>query len=400
MARKTAIRVTNSAEIAEREGIENLGAREVAADARRDVVADAKPSTAELLRRARNRSTDAERAAGLLRRCQDAASLEMRGDGFSPDDRADLAAELMARVCADFPHGLPELDDRTVSLTVLCGRAANYRTAVQSQRARNHERFLLDRAERAASADSVAAEKVREDAETAAIEAPGIAAREARRICLALKLDPTGPSFAPIYQWMRDAPGPQCADECGYSAGSWRIRVSNGGKLIRALHADAADMLAAILPGDATIIDYREADGTRALMRFAHSDLSREADGHGETYTGRKLREKAGEWREGTDAGDRPVRPINADAAREACKVTQRAPDKLAGKRAERARTGGRKMVSNGRSRRAVTLQARSEQQARADALRTIGREHSRTARRERAAAIKSAIPAVRREVA
>lgn len=394
MARKTAIRISNA----------ELAAEDAAKLRRIDAAhRETRPSTADIIRQMRgDRLADSDRSAALLKRCQDAARLELRGDQFSADDRLDVASDLMARVLTDYRPNVPMVSDDAVSLTVLCGRARNLRRSIEAVRERDHAAFLSTAAERAASAESESATIAAEDAAVRAANRADDAKREAARLCGALGVQTGGPCEAVLYQWLRDASGARCAEELGYTAGSWRVRVSAGGKLLRAMHTDAVPMLAAILPDDAGVIDARVTaeDGTvSGEIIFAVRDDSREA--HSATRAMADPASGIKHWREGTDAGKRAERPETAADARAACDIrhSRRDPAKLAAEaqtRRDAARDGRRTRKLTGRSVRLVRESGRSDLQARADALRNIGRAYASESHRERAAASESSVKRAR----
>lgn len=133
-------------------------------------------------------------------RCAAAARLAMRGEMYSPDDRADVAAELLARLYAETPTpaGLPfEL----ASMTRLIGMASNMRRTLDRDRARDAQ----DCADRAAAAFSpgLAHLQEQERAETG----PDAAHGRARDMLSALGLPRLGRAYPVAYTAARSAQG-------------------------------------------------------------------------------------------------------------------------------------------------------------------------------------------------
>lgn len=396
-----------------------LGREEAKRDAKRDAVPEHFPDVATMLRQHRDKTTDAERAAGLLKRASDAAWLELRGDQFDAEDRRDAASIVLAEILAEYAPNVPMLDDRHVSLTVMCGKVANERRRIQSQRERDHGEYLRNATKRGPDGFTEAERSALEDASIVAASDADAALAEARRLTSKLDCSPDGPVSDVLYQWIRDAAGPVCALERGYTPGSWRVRVSTGGKLLRAALTDSIALLDAVLgdadapgkllPEDVGIIDARATDGE---LVYSQTDASREArnrtrflaeisSGGTVTLTGsrqtpsgyvRNTPAIVGQWREGTDAGSRPVRALDAEMADKLCRVRRMRGDaaKLArdaAARRDRVRRDHVETLAMGGKVRRMTVAGRSEAQALADAGRAIGRMYASASRREQSVA-------------
>lgn len=359
MARKSAIHVTNA----------DVAAAEYRRDARTDRQTHATPAPIGLMsmsewreRRGQlplavkrpdgtlNRSEDS-----LLKRATDAARLELRGASYSPDDRADVAAQIVADVLTETDGAPPRRDSRRVTLTALCDRAKTARRSIERQRARDDAKAQTDAERYALSADALGIDFT--PAEHAAIVARSSAAAAERAALAGMRLiglepDAQSPIFTLFYVWARGASPEVCAAERGVSHGAWRVRQSRGAKLLRSAYS-AAELLSLVTLGS------RKVGGTTV---YVMADDSREA--HGRT------RMLAPDWRDRADTY--PAEVVTAKLARE-----DRVHHMTARKR-----------------RGSADVQARET----ADALARLGRALAGQGRRERPAAKRSTLAEARRQ--
>jgi hypothetical protein len=342
-------------------------AQEIAEQTRSDRAADAADAAEQRARlsaglRAALEDRRAPRIGpdALLKRARDAARLEVRGVAYSAEDRADIAAAIVADVIAELGPS-PRADSERVTLTAFCGRAKTLRRSLDRQRARDaadaaqsahtyaQSASALDPhgkrgaiparlLELAASRDARAAER----ATAAALQTLGLSAADHPA---------DSPVWIALYQWTRGGTSEQTARERGMSAVLVRKRQMIGAKFLRGFYS--ADALASRF----TLGAARVADG----IVYVCEDRSQEA--HGRTPLLADV-PSAPHWREGTAAGQRAERAESADAAREACRVSR---TRVRPKR-ERDRARGT---------------AAEQRQRRADALAAIARDYARAARRE-----------------
>jgi hypothetical protein len=332
--------------------------------------------TVEELRSARNFHTD----ESLWKLCREAASYAVRPP-FSPEDRADCAAELMtaalATVQTDAPivrHGspasvlwfigqnldrdetsitrqlasMPRVADSRFTFTALANRAADWRRSEVAARERAelgagrdsahhdepspavdptvHARKLAEISTRAAA---IVAAEACEALGYDAYMAP-FAAADAARL-------PNGAErkFSPVacllYQWARCIDGEQAASELGVGFAAWRKRTSRAAKQVRESYS-LPELLAAIAG--------EPCQTNREL--FATTNGKRVRGGHDATAAKSRII-AAGDWifaprdesreasadfkwphddRLGTDAGSHSPRHESAVTARAACKTT------------------------------------------------------------------------------
>lgn len=281
MSRKTAIRITNA----------EIGAAEFAADDRRDrTYSDTAPTVLDLIRSARGQMDMRE----LLKRCESAARLELRG--WDGEDRKDCAAAIMLHVLEETRGAPPRKDSPRVKLTHLCHLAQNWRTTTTRYRA------AVERARQAqedahtlsmgAALDIIDAKPL--DAEIAAAEESAERAHVvAERICDRLELPRGAAVYARIYQWARGETSEVCADENGVKLSTWDMRLKRG-----------AEMIAALYPDPSALLDELR-DEPPSIYRRSRV-----------------------EWptREGTDGGRYPLRPETAEDARAASLMRHQCP--------------------------------------------------------------------------
>lgn len=391
MARKTAIHVTNA----------EVAAAEYRADARRDAapVHRVPPSTRQILAALRGAMTERE----LLSRGRDAAYCELRGAAWSAEDRTDCAAEVVWTVLQRTGGAMPGRDDRRFSLAICRKIAQDWRRSNLARIARESAEADQAAAEYAASSAAVTDALITnpEYLRRAAAQSIGAARAAALRAAANLGLaDATSAAVqAVVYQWLRDRTGEQCAAENGVTHATWKTRHSRGARMLRDF--SAADLIGRLT--DTTVIELAlpptEDDARPTLVVVATEDRSAPARGHGDTFTGRKIKEDAADWRDGTADGTRPTRPEDAAAARAACAVSARRP---APKSAAAARAKARRgyIIKTPRAHRAmltdpitghrswndeIPVTGRAADQAYADALRAAARAQVRPGRRERA---------------
>ena len=287
-------------------------------------------------------------AAELLRRCERAAALELRGADWQ-DNRADCAAHLLAdalarcaprqrrkmrrvqtasamSVCqraalavrdSDRDITLPQRSDETVSLTALCGRAANYRRSVQRQRERDNiaHREASDREALSVDAlDPQSQRDAREDSERnrdSSDETAATASAAAQRVAAD---DPNVAAL--IYRAQREDCGADSADiarELRLSPAALRKRCERGASLLG--KTTTAATLLRTLTRTAPRQRWTWADAltlrTTAQRTRSHvaqrvaplsldwtsADMSRAAGGRHSTAGGQQQRERAADWR-------------------------------------------------------------------------------------------------------
>jgi hypothetical protein len=328
--------------------------------------------TIEELRSARNFHTD----ESLWKLCREAASYAVRPP-FTPDDRADCAAELMtsalAAVQTDAPtvrrgspdapivrHGspasvlwfigqnldrdeasittrqlasMPRVSDSRFTFTALANRAADWRRSEVAAR---------ERAELGAGRDSAHHDEPSPavDPTVHARKLAEISTRAARIVAIeateSLGMDP-GTDAEPsavcclLYQWARCIDGEQAASELGVGFAAWRKRTSRAAKQVRESYS-LPELLAAIAG--------EPCQTGREL--FATTNGKRVRGGHDATAAKSRII-AAGDWifaprdesreasadfkwphddRLGTDAGSHSPRHESAVTARAACKTT------------------------------------------------------------------------------
>lgn len=303
--------------------------------------------TTEQIRQLRERMTESE----LLKRCRSAASLEMRGSSYSHEDRADCAAALML-AALDATAGLcPAKDDSRWTLTMQCGRARNFRRALDSERKRDQLAADIAADIAANSIDALMPDAHGLDPDASPSD-PAVAAAQVTDLALTrLGYGDSAPVSVRtlIYRQLRrmdDASPALIAGELSIGEGTVDRRAQEGRKRIKRDYPHAIDFLRALIDAEPT-----------ASLAYSHDDLSRPAPTHGKTVAGRELRQRAAEWRTGTDAGDYAQRATSAEHAREVCEVTHQRPAPV---KASKARARADKLAGG-------------ERQATADALRRLG---------------------------
>lgn len=243
MARKTAVHTTNA----------EVAAAEYAADARKDRAATGVPTGLVSLAALRERrGIMTERA--LLKRAQDAARLELRGENYGADDRADVAATIIADVLAENHGTPPRSESPKATLTAFCDRAKTLRRSLQRQRARDDSDAQRAAESHALSADALGADST--PAKHAAIvgrSSADAAARAASAICAELKLpdEDKSPHWTLFYVWARGESPEVCAAERGVSFAAWRVRQTRGAKFVRGFYG-ASELLTRLTLGAAT----------------------------------------------------------------------------------------------------------------------------------------------------
>ena len=278
----------------------------------------------------------------LLRRCKDAARLELRGAMYSPDDRLDVAADIMASVLTDTKGSTPSADDRRFSLAVLCGKAKNARRSIDRDRQRDTLAAEEREIENAWSLDALIPGYTVPEPAITMTDAAELADDLIDRLILPDSED----IFRLFYGYARELPGPVVADELDISPNSYDVSCSRARGHVREAFPTAADFLAALVGNTTQTIDPMTGE---LVWRYVLTDASREA--HDRTHI------LAEDWRDGTDGGSWPTRPETREHARALCEIRQvRAAPATAAKRAARA----------GRA-------AGGHDQAQADALRRMG---------------------------
>lgn len=260
MARKTAIRITNA----------EARAEEYKTDARKD--APMAPNTAGLLPslaeyRAARGMMEADE---LLKLCKSAARLELRGAMYSPDDRLDVAADIMAAVMVETRGALPRRASERVKLGRLCGDAKNRRRSIDARRERDRIDAEARASEYALSAAAIGADHT--PARHVAIVARAgalAAARAATAVCeeLGLPAPEDSPAWTVFYVWTRGASPEVCAAERGATWATFRVRMSRGATFVRKFYG-LAELVSRLTLG-ATLTD----DG----LVYVTEDASREA---------------------------------------------------------------------------------------------------------------------------
>lgn len=312
------------------------------------------------LRERRDALTERE----LLDRCKDAARLELRGADFSPDDRLDVAADLMLRVLGETAGAPPSRDDRRYSLTVLCGRAANARRKLQRQREHDDAATQAEQDRHAWSVEALTPDLI----DSAPEPISAATASEAADVA-AWRLSKAPHSVADrrgyvnlwryLYGVVRDLPEPIIAHELGLTDKAYSVSCSRARVALRERYPSAVDLVRALIDLGASVTD----------------DASKAA--HDRTHL------LAHDWREGTDAGNWPARPIDKAHADAVCTVRhRRAAPKTADRatrRALKSRYGSRSLSDD-----ALSLSSHDDgapmtsEQLTADALKRLGQALSR----------------------
>lgn len=388
MARKTAIRTTNE--------------EQRLAEAKKDAAKDAAqfvdpPTVLELMRAARDMMTDEE----LIDRCRSAAVLELVGQNYSTDDRLDCASDMILRIFSETHGAPPRRQSGRISWTRLRGDAANYRRSLDAARKRDTDNAESDAAEHAAGFDAIAdviaftdlPAGYREARETQTHETR---IRAAQSACETLGVALDGNVYAVLYQWLADTDGVTAAGAHGMTAGAWRVRINRGGKILRGAYPNPADLLSKLIGGAPLVTrtigtappetysvaggqeTYSYADRYGEVIRlavetltYATADQSRPAASHAGTWSGKLLRDIAGEWRQGTDNGNRATRHATPEEARAACKLKRQRPaPKRAAQNRQRARSGYDVAGTSGKYRTAGIEPDAAMANARRDAAR------------------------------
>ncbi len=251
----------------------------------------------------------------LMHRCRDAARLELRGKMFSPDDRLDVASQIMVDGLTATGGAPPRADDPKHSLGSYCKRAQTCRRSLERQRDRDNLAAQTRQDQHAWSADAIVPDVLPES------PTEGESMHVAIDICRRLQLDDaTSPVVTLFYGFARDLPGVVVASELGISPNAYDVACCRARTTIRELYPTATDLLAALVGGTTTVIDPMTHE---VVVRFCKQDDSRPA--HDRTHI------LAVAAREGTDAGSWPERPETALAAREVCTVEFRPGVKVKG---------------------------------------------------------------------
>lgn len=261
-------------------------------DAKRDAKRDApRRSPSGLLPsiEAQREQRECVSAEDLWLTCRKASRVALRGTMYSPDDREDCAAKLVADVLASAAEAveprrrgatgspaevlayidytlrlwpsseaglLPRRDSRLVFLPRLIDSAKHYRESIDRVRTRDRMQ-AEDRA--AQEATTPAALGITETPAKHARIVGRSGALEARQaavtMCRDLRLDQvsSGRSWRPatdaeladtgvwrvFYQWSRERSGEVCAAECGISYGTWRTSVHRGAEFVQRFYSAA-----------------------------------------------------------------------------------------------------------------------------------------------------------------
>lgn len=358
MARKTAIRITGA----------EVAAQEYRTDARRDgAPAPAPMSTMQVLRQARDVMTEEE----LLRIGRSAARLELRGENWSAEDRADCAAEIVFQILAERDGCPPSRANPDMALGHGCHIAKNWRAA-QLRRRAAEDRARESEEDRLAQSGAGMLEVLEREQLPADYRAAGAeqgideAHRAAADAIERLELTAGGPVHSVFYAWARGETSHVCAAENGLSLEAWEKRTTRGKALIRAAFPDYGTLVEALTEDLPTI------------YRRHHV-----------------------EWpsREGTDAGRTPAKPDSREDAREACLNRHQCPvPGLAAINASRARRGylvpAPAIKSTGKDKTGqphskapagyLWVEGRTARQGEADARRSLARIMAQSAKRER----------------
>jgi hypothetical protein len=353
MARKTAIH-TSSAELA---------AAEFQAGERLDrtSAADHIPTVLELIREARELLTESE----LLKRCQDAARLELRPPDFTSEDRTDCAAELVWQVLAERNGSPPKRSAPEATLTYFCNRAKNWRNAeINRRRAEQRAREAVeDKLVLSAAAEYEIADDLNQPLGYRIAAAEQAASELVGRLALAQR----GPVWAALYERARDCSAEQCAAEQNVSYETWRKRTQRGAAMLRGIFPNASDLLGFLDPAADEV--------ERIYRRPSHVRPTRE----------------------GTNNGERPMRATDASEARELSSVRHQCPTPgLAAVNESLNRRGHyvkapalpSATTESGERRPAghLWIAGRTAMQARADSLRELGRIRASESKREQSA--------------
>lgn len=312
-------------------------------------------------------------ASELLRRASDAASFKLGGGIFSPDDRADCTAHILALVLADIRGDTGDTDravtatDRRATFGRMAGLAANYRKALLSRRTRE-----LGDEQSVAAAQSLAPATAPERM----IDGGGggtLVQNLARAIDLldAANIDADADTMAVALDYAADLP------EGSATPAAAKKRLSRGRAKIRTAHPTAAALLAAIAASERerTPLDCSpilRAPLARTASHYPNGDAAADAvftmgvDGSLPAETrrtdggGSHPSDLPNDWREGTAGGERAQTPATAAAARAVCTVRHTAPQPPSPPRtpadaARRARDAATdRAQSSGEARRAV----------------------------------------------
>lgn len=282
----------------------------------------------------------------LLRRCRDAARLELRGKMWSPDDREDAAAAIMLDVLAR-THGAPPIStDPRYSLGSMCKRVQTWRRSAERQRNRDLQHILAIEDASAWTQDAMMP-YIADEEETTEADARMVATHACRKLGFSDRSNT--PIWTLIYGYTRDVVGPICAAELEISANAYDVRCLRAKALIRAVYPDARSLLTRLVGAPIAALDPMTSE---EILRFAIGDHTSEAHGHTQAM--------AQPWREGTDNGRSPARAESADHARSMCNVAHQRP---APARAERNRKRAHKDTS--------------PEQMLADSLRSLGRAYA-----------------------
>lgn len=275
-------------------------------------------------------------------RCQSAARLEMRGQAYSPEDRQDVAAQILTDGIEALKGATPTKHDPKHSLGAYCKRVQTARRSLDRQRARDLEAAQTEEDLAAWSIDALTPDDVAtvEVSPDDAWKAAGIAASR-----LGFDIDTEAPIRALFYGYARDVAGPIVAEELDMSPNAFDVARLRGREIVRESYPTAEDFLIGLFGDPVWTLDPMTGE---PVLTFSVVDASKAA--HDRTHA------LAQDWRTGTDGGSWPERPETADDARAVCEVRHR---RAAPGTAEKARTKAHRKIS--------------PLQAKADALRNLG---------------------------
>jgi hypothetical protein len=261
--------------------------------------------TIQDLRARRGQITEQE----LLKRCKDAARLEMRGSNYSPEDRQDCASQIMVDGLAETKGAPPMADDQRHSLAAYCGRAKNVRRSLIRDRERDQTETEAQSLARAWSIDALMPDDVAEIEPVSEAEAWQMVDKIAAR--LAIDCDQNIATL--FYGYIRDMPGPAIAAELEISANAYDVRCLRAKDKIRKSYPTAKSFLRMLVGEPTIVVDPMTGE---PVLRFSRTDDSKAA--HDRTHL------LAEDWRSGTDGGSWPTRPENAEDARRVCEIRHR----------------------------------------------------------------------------
>jgi DNA-directed RNA polymerase specialized sigma24 family protein len=275
------------------------------------------PVDIQFLRESKNfmRETD------LLTRCRDAARREMRGPSFSSDERLDVASDIMVSIFSETKGAPPRMDDRRYSLTAICGKVANSRRSIEARRRREDE--AADR--EAWTFDGLDVETDWTPEPISIVERSAMAELAVDRLLPDLATDHQRECvWSLFFKHASDITSEDVASQLGIAHKTLRNRMSEAAKLLRAMYPTPAHLLRRLVPPNEPrpAIDV---DGSMIWL-YGFKDMSSEAVHHGETITGRELRQRASNWRYGTNNGEKPIVATDASHADRLCVLSESVP--------------------------------------------------------------------------